>query len=143
MPDPADLPETLTDRVAFLLQLALARAQVMGEQALKELGISGREYGVLAVLATGSPSAQHHVGAALGIDRTTTMALLAGLEARGLVRRSRDPANRRAYLVTLTEAGEDVRARAAQVLTDCDDRFLDPLPSEERAWLRHTLRRLL
>lgn len=143
MTDPPGLPDALTDRVAFLLQLALTRAQEMGEQALAELDVNGREYGVLALLQHGTPSAQHRVGAALGIDRTSTMTLLAGLEARGLVRRVRDAADRRAYLVTLTGAGEQLRARAAAVLVDCDDRFLSPLPDAERTRLRWTLRQLV
>lgn len=143
MPSPPDLPNALTDRVAFLLQVALARAQSMGEGALSDLGVSGREYGLLAVLASGAPSAQHRVGAVLGIDRTTTMALLSGLEARGLVHRSRDPADRRVHRTTLTDAGEQLRAHAAQVLADCDDRFLSPLPAEDRDHLRHLLQELL
>lgn len=138
-----ELPTGLTDRVAFLLQSALVRAQAMGELALAELGVTGREYGVLALLEHGAPPAQQHLGAVLGIDRTSTMTLLAGLESRGLVRRVRDPANRRAYVVTLTEAGEQLRSRAAAVLADCDDRFLDPLSAEERLQLRHALLRLL
>ncbi len=143
MPGPADLPDALTDRVAYLLQLAVARAQAMGEEALDDVGLSGREYGILAQLEHGAPSAQHHLGAALGLDRTTTMKVLAGLEARGLVRRERDAANRRAYRVILTDTGEDLRARAAEVLADCDDRFLAPLQTHERADLRTVLRRLL
>lgn len=136
------LPDALTERVAFLLQLALARAQGMGEQALAELGISGREYGVLAILEEAS-SAQHQIGATLGIDRTSTSKLLAGLDAAGLVSRVRDPANRRAHQVSLTPAGEKLRAAAAVVLADCDDRFLAPLAPEERTRLGNALRRLL
>lgn len=143
MPDLPDLPDLLTERVAFLLQLALARAQALGEQALRELGIAGREYGVLAVLEAASPSAQHLVGTALGIDRTSIAKLLTGLEARGLISRTQDPANRRAYLVDLTPAGADLRARAAELLADCDDRFLAPLPTRDRARLRADLHRLI
>ena len=144
-PGPPDLPAALTGRVAFLLQLALARAHALGEQALADLELSGREYGVLALLEAGlpGPSAQHRLGAALGIDRTTTVALLSGLEARGLVLRSRDPTNRRAYRVALTDAGEQLRARAADVLADCDDRFLAALPPAERDHLRALLGALL
>ena len=142
-PELPDLPAALTDRVAFLLQLALARAQAMGEQALAELGVSGREYGVLAVLESGAPSAQHRLGAALGIDRTSTVKLLAGLEARGLIRRVPDPANRRAHLVFLTAAGDRLRRQAAEALADCDQRFLEPLPPRQRDQLRNTLLRLL
>jgi len=143
VPDLPHLPDALTDRVAVLLQVVLVRAQAMGERALTELGISGREYGVLAQLEHGPATAQHQLGGPLGIDRTSTMTLLAGLEAHGLLSRSRDPTNRRAYLVTLTDAGEQLRARASHVLADCDDRFLAPLPPHERTRLRRTLIRLL
>lgn len=138
-----DLPEALTDRVAFLLRLVLTRAETMGEEALVELGLSGREYGILALLQHGAPSAQHQLGAALGIDRTTTVSLLAALQARGLISREPDPGNRRAHRVTLTDTGEELRLRAAEVLADCDNRFLDPLPPEERTYLRSILWQLL
>lgn len=142
MPATPELPAELTDRVAFLLRLALSRAEALGEQALTELGLSGREYGVLALLQHRAPPAQHHLGAALGIDRTTTVALLAALEARGLIAREPDPANRRAHRVSLTENGEELRARAAALLADCDERFLDPLTAEERTRVRALLRSL-
>jgi len=137
------LPRDLTDRIAFLLQIALARAQAMGEQALTGIGVSGREYGVLAVLADRTPTAQYEVGAALGIDRTSTMTLLAALEGRGLVERTRDPANRRAHLVRLTDEGRRLRARAADVLLDCEERFLAPLAVPDREHLRSSLSQLL
>ena len=139
----SDLPAALTDRTAFLLQLAVARVQALGEEALVELGVGGREYGALAVLAHLAPCTQIAVGRALGIDRTTTVAVLGGLEERGLVDRSPDPANRRAYLVSLTAAGDRVRARAAEVLVACEDRFLAPLDHSERTQLHGTLVRLI
>lgn len=139
----SDLPAALTDRTAFLLQLAVARVQALGEEALVELGVGGREYGALAVLAHLAPCTQIAVGRALGIDRTTTVAVLGGLEERGLVDRSLDPTNRRAYLVSLTAAGDQARARAAEVLVACEDRFLAPLDDSERAQLHGTLVRLI
>jgi DNA-binding MarR family transcriptional regulator len=138
-----DLPNSLTDRTAFLMQLALARAQDMGEDALVELGISGREYGVLAVLAHLQPCPQIRVGRALGVDRTTVLALVRGLLRRGLLRRDPDPADRRAYLVALTAEGEDVRARAAEVLVDCEQRFLAVLAPADRVRLAAALRTLI
>lgn len=138
-----DLPEALTDRMAFLLRLALVRAETLGEDALAGLGISGREYGILALLEHGPTSTQRQLGAALGVDRTTTVALLSGLQARGLIVRSRDPANRRAHLVALTDAGDEVRASAAAALTTCDERFLAPLLPDARRQLRVILLNLL
>lgn len=138
-----DLPEALTDRVAFLLRLALTNAESMGEQALHELNLRGREYGVLALLEHGTPSAQRQLGDALGMDRTTTAALLAGLESRGLVDRTPDPANRRAHRVVLTVAGDGLRARAARVLARCDESFLAPLTASDRTQLSAMLRELI
>ena len=138
-----DLPAALTDRTAFLLQLAVARVQALGEEALVEVGVTGREYGAMAVLAHLAPCTQIAVGRALGIDRTTTLAVMTGLEARGLVVRSPDPANRRAYLVSLTPDGDRVRTRAAEVLVACEDRFLAPLDDAERAHLHDALARLV
>jgi DNA-binding MarR family transcriptional regulator len=141
--DPSVMPEALTDRVAFLLRLALVRAETLGEQALTELGISGREYGILALLERGPTSTQRQLGASLGVDRTTTVALLSGLQARGLISRLRDPGNRRAHQVALTDAGEELRGRAAAALTRCDERFLAPLPADQRSQLRVILLNLL
>ena len=138
-----DLPDSLAGRTAFLLRLATARAEEMGEAALRDQGISGREYGVLELLAHRSPRTQIDLGRELHIDRTTGAALLAGLESRGLVRRTVDPANRRANLVSLTADGESLRARASAVLAACDDRFQARLSPEDRAAMRRILRSLL
>lgn len=126
-----ELPTELTDRITFLMQLALSRAQEMGEQALTGLGLRGREYGVLALLQQGVQSSQRELGETLGMDRTTTMTVLAGLESRGLVTRSTVPNNRRANMIALTSAGEEIRTRAAALLVDCERRFLAGLaPSD-------------
>lgn len=134
-----DLPVALTDRVTFLMQLALGRAQAMGEEALSGLGLRGREYGALALLEHAALASQHELGATLGLDRTTTMTLIAGLESRGLVARTRDPADRRAYRITLTRSGDKLRARAATILADCEDRFLTGLPPADVTHLRRIL----
>lgn len=132
----------LTERTAFMLRLALNHAEAMGERAIAALGVTGRQYGVLAMLHQGSTPTQRHLGATLGFDRTTTMKLMATLEQRGLVDRSPDPADRRSYILSLTTAGEDLRVRTAAVLKDCDDAFTDQLSSAEKATLRGLLRRL-
>jgi len=115
----------------------------MGEETVNALGISGRGYAVLALLKVDTPSAQHHLGGALGIDRTSTAKLLAELEGHGYVSRSRDPANRRAFLVTLTDTGEHVREQAAVALAECDERLLASLAPDERERLRTDLQRLV
>jgi DNA-binding MarR family transcriptional regulator len=61
--------------------------------------------------------------------------LLDELEDRGLVRRTRNPEDRRAFLVRLTRAGEQLRQRAAGGLAEQADVLLQPLSSAERRQL--------
>ena len=138
-----DLPESLTGRTAFLLRLALARAESMGEVALREIGVAGREYGILELLGHRSPQTQIALGRELHIDRTTCAALLGGLDERGLVRRAADPANRRANLISLTADGERLRAAASSALAACDDRLQVGLSDGERSEMRRMLQILI
>ena len=56
-----ELPDTLTARVGFVMQLALLRVQRSGEAALAELSLRGHEYGLLALLENGPVARQHEV----------------------------------------------------------------------------------
>ncbi len=96
------LPSALSQRTAYLLGRALARAQALGERDLQPLGVSPREYSVLAVLAESSPLSQTRIGSILGLDRTTILKLGASLERKRLVVRERDRNDRRAYSIALT-----------------------------------------
>lgn len=137
-----ELPETLTDRVAFALQLALVRAQRMGQAELDVLGLRGREYGLLALLENGPAARQHELGAVLGMDRTTTAKLVRALVDRGLVVRRPAPDDARALVLALTADGDRLRRAAAARLERCDEAFLAPLPAPQRAALHAALRRL-
>ena len=137
------LPEVLSARTAYLLGRAAARAQVMGERDLEPLGISPREYSVLAVLAEQSPLTQTRIGEILGLDRTTILKLGAALERKGLVVRERNLRDRRAYAIALTAAGDLVRADALTRLVDCEERFLTPLSGDQRLELHDLLSRVV
>lgn len=137
-----ELPDTLTGRVAFALQLALLRAQRMGQAVLDGLALQGREYGLLALLENGPLARQHELGAVLGMDRTTTAKVVRALVERGLVIRRPAPDDARALVLALTPVGDRLRAEAAVRLAECDDAFLAPLPAAERERLHAALRHL-
>jgi DNA-binding MarR family transcriptional regulator len=137
------LPATLSDRTSYLLGRAADAVKALGERDLEPLGITPREYTVLAVLAEESPLSQTRVAEILGLDRTTILKLGASLEMLGLVVRERDPADRRAYAVALTPDGEQMRKQAFRLLLDCERRFLSALAPLERKQLHDLLARLL
>ncbi len=136
------LPENLSARTSYLLGRAAARVQAMGERDLEPLGITPREYSVLAVLAERSPLSQTRVAEILGLDRTTILKLGASLEAKHLVVRERDANDARAYAVALTPAGDQLRAEAFELLLACEAQFLTSLNRKERAQLHDLLARV-
>jgi MarR family transcriptional regulator, lower aerobic nicotinate degradation pathway regulator len=141
--DTFSLPKALSGRAAYLLGRAATQLHAMGERDLEPLGISPREYSVLAVLAERSPLSQTRIGTILGLDRTTILKLGASLEEKGLVVRERDETDRRAYAIALTNAGEQVRSQAFTLLLDCEERFLTPLAGSERDELTQLLGRIV
>jgi DNA-binding MarR family transcriptional regulator len=117
-------------------------APVVGRRDLEPLGITPREYSVLAVLAERSPLSQTQVAEILGLDRTTILKLGAALERKRLVVRQRDTNDARAYAVALTPTGDRLRAGAFELLLACEARFLTPLKPNEREQLHNLLARL-
>lgn len=136
------LPENLSARTSYLLGRAASRVQALGEHDLQPLGITPREYSVLAVLAERSPLSQTQVAEILGLDRTTILKLGASLERKRLVSRERDANDARAYAMALTPSGDRLRGQAFQLLLACEARFLAPLNRGERKQLHDLLARL-
>ena len=136
------LPENLSARTSYLLGRAASRVQALGERDLEPLGITPREYSVLAVLAEQSPLSQTQVAEILGLDRTTILKLGASLERRRLVVRERDADDARAYAVALTPDGDRLRGEAFELLLACEAQFLAPLNRGERVQLHDFLARL-
>jgi DNA-binding MarR family transcriptional regulator len=136
------VPENLSARISYLLGRAALHVQALGERDLEPLGITPREYSVLAVLAERSPLSQTQVAEILGLDRTTILKLGASLERKRLVSRERDANDARAYAVALTPAGDRLRGEAFELLLACEARFLAPLSRDEREQLHGLLRRV-
>lgn len=137
-----ELPENLSARTSYLLGRAATRLHALGERDLQPIGITPREYSVLAVLADRSPLSQTQVAEILRLDRTTILKLGASLERKGLVVRERDANDARAYAVALTPAGERRRVEAFELLLACEAQFLAPLSHRERKQLHDLLARV-
>jgi DNA-binding MarR family transcriptional regulator len=95
--------------LASLLGYHLRRAQVAVFQhfsaAMGEADITPGQFGVLSVVNSNPGLSQTQLGNALGIDRSTVVAVIDRLEARGLVVRDTAPNDRRSHALRLSEAG--------------------------------------
>jgi DNA-binding MarR family transcriptional regulator len=141
--EPPLVPAGLARRLGFVLVRASAGMTRLGAMTLAPLGIDGRHYGVLAVLSELGPVSQQTLAAILAVDRSTMVAFVDELEEKGYVRRGRNPSDRRAYAIELTNAGADVQREAAELLEACERHYLDPLTAAERRTLLELLGRLV
>lgn len=131
------------DRLGYLLKHARERLNELTSSALAPLGVDGRELAVLLALMDHEPSSQQDAAQRLGVDRTSMVALLDTLEAKGLVMRRPDAADRRKNLIELTLNGlETVRVGGAAAAA-AERRFLAPLSHAAAKDLKAALRVLV
>lgn len=136
------LPRVLADRPGALLVRAARSGQELATKRLAPMGLSVQLCGVLILLGEG-PISQHSLGEQLGIDRTTVVELIDSLEKRGIVKRQRNPTDRRSYALSLTPQGRTLQKQAVRVFDAAADELLAPLKASERRAFTEMLRRLL
>jgi DNA-binding MarR family transcriptional regulator len=86
---------------------------------------------------------QQELGAMLGIDPSTMVALVDRLEEAGLAKRRPSPRDRRAREVVITAKGRRQLDAARRKVADVEDEVLGGLSGEERDQLMTLLRRAL
>jgi DNA-binding MarR family transcriptional regulator len=136
-------PADLTRWSGFLLSVLGQQSRAATERALAPLGIKPHHYGVLVMLRDVGPAAQFAVGDRLGIDKSSMTVVGDHLEGLGLVARRRNPQNRRAYELTLTDAGRTALAAAEPLVAQVEEAALAGLDSAERAQLHALLVKML
>lgn len=105
----------LGNRCGYLIARAHRMMFHRATTALQPLGLTPRDFGILAALAAAQPCSQQRLAAIMGVSAPAVLAFVDDLEAAGLVSRRRNEADRRAYDLTLTEGGTTVLASARTV----------------------------
>jgi DNA-binding MarR family transcriptional regulator len=109
------------------------------EQAVAPTGLRPRELLALQHLRERGPSAQQALADLIGVDATNLVAVLNSLEDAGLIQRSRDRADRRRAIITISHQGELLLADLDRALGQLDDEILAPLTYSEREMLNALL----
>jgi len=136
-------PLAVTQRLGYLLKHAQLRLAELAEPRYAPLGVTGRQLALLTLFGEGPAQSQQDGAARLGVDRTTMVALVDELEAKGLVRREVAPGDRRKRLVVLTPEGERVREAGAEVTRKAEALLLEPLSAEDADRLRTALHQVV
>ena len=145
------MPPPETKAAAFgllpdLLGYNLRRAQVavFADFAAAMAGheITPGQFGVLVLIDANAGLNQRELGEAMGVDRSTVVAVLDRLERRGLVQRRPVPTDRRSYALHLSPAGADLLAALVPVVREHEARIAEDLTTGERETLNVLLKKL-
>jgi MarR family transcriptional regulator for hemolysin len=110
--------------------------------ALAEAGGSVPMFQVLSNLMNGERATQQELARSLDIEGPTLTRHLDGLERAGLVERRRDPNDRRAVQVELTDAGRELHTRLRKNVVEFDERLRSGLAEDDLDRVRTLLTRL-
>jgi DNA-binding MarR family transcriptional regulator len=101
-----------------------------------------RRFCVLALLARG-PLSQRQLIDVLGVDKSTVVRVVDDLERQGLLTRRRDPHDRRAHAVELTDHGRQRLDAAQAAARDLGAHLFGWLTDRDRRRLHATLQRII
>lgn len=141
-PGPLALHEALTRNTGFLIsRMGMVVQRAFAEQ-IAQVGLTPRGWGALSVLDKEGAITQQSLGACIGMDPSSMVATIDELEANGLVERRRNPQDRRAHALHITDKGRKTLAEGRRVARRTQEELLAPLDREERAQLHDLLLRL-
>jgi DNA-binding MarR family transcriptional regulator len=129
-------------QTGFLLQRAHRRLRAAHNEALRPLSLSIAHVAVAGLLADRGDLSQRQLIEIMDADKSTMVNLVDSLESQGLVERRRDPRDRRAHAVHLTEAGRRRLVTVGELVASIEDDFLGPLSMRERSRFNDLLRRV-
>jgi DNA-binding MarR family transcriptional regulator len=143
MPDEDIRPPTLLDLPSYLAGSVARIGHGRLVEALAHDGLRLPHFAILTALSDFGPLAQHELADRLNLNRSHLVGYLDHVEQRGLVRRDRDPQDRRRQRVALTRSGDALAIRLQAVARRSQEEFLAVLSERERQTLLRMLRKVL
>jgi len=105
-------PGILDDQLCYSIYSTGMAIQRLYKPLLTQLGVTYPQYLVLNVLWDDDGQTVGGIAKSLALESSTLTPLLKRLETSGLVQRTRNADNERQVIITLTDAGRELRDRA-------------------------------
>jgi DNA-binding MarR family transcriptional regulator len=135
-------PDALGDYTGFLMNWCAARSRGAFAAELERLGLRPQQFAVLSVIAAEPGLTQQALVESTGVDPSTMVQVLDGLQDAGLAERRPHATDRRKRAVHLTTDGGAVLTRARHAATRVGEAAFAPLSEDERTQLHGLLRKL-
>ncbi|MGI8411944.1 MAG: MarR family winged helix-turn-helix transcriptional regulator [Solirubrobacteraceae bacterium] len=133
------IPHGLAEQTGYLLAAAHFQLRERFEQALREAGIEPVHFGALATLEAIGPCSQQAIAQQLSVSGTAILQVVDRFEAAGLVKRRRNPADRRSYALEMTPKGHATLRRAHKALASVNAELATMLGGEPAERELHAL----
>ena len=131
-----------TPDLAFLFSRAAHSLQTELTARLESIGLTPRAQCVLIKALEGEQT-QIRLAERCGLDKTTMVVTVDELEKAGLAQRRPSPDDRRARIITVTEAGKTLAEQGDALVEGIHRDILQSLPEDERALFASALSRLV
>ncbi len=119
-----------------------AHIRVHLQKELEQYGIGSGQYVYLLMLYRMDGSSQDDLTERVKVDKATTTRAIVKLISSGYIRRSRDPSDRRRFIVHLTQKGWDFKPILRSTIDKWTDGLLDGFSNDEKEQLFYMLDRL-
>ncbi|MDT0390249.1 MarR family winged helix-turn-helix transcriptional regulator [Streptomyces dubilierae] len=137
------MPETQVTKAPPSLLYMVKQVELVVRAHLDELvrpsGITALQYTSLTVLERHDGLSAAQLARDSFVTAQSIADLVRSLESRGLVRRERNPRNRRELLILLTDAGRALLARHAGPVRDLEERMVRDLTVHQTEQFRQAL----
>lgn len=137
-----DQDKSLRDFAGYNMKRAFNVIQADVNVTLAAFGLRMVTWSALSVIRDNTGLRQSQLADILSIERPNLVVLVDELERADLINRDRDAGDRRAYCLSLTEAGETLYADALAAMQAHDNRMTEGLTVEERQSLISMLRKI-
>lgn len=132
----------LDELVGFHLRRAQSVVFEHFMKVVKDERITPGQFGVLTLIEENPGLNQSGLAGALGIERSTMVAVINVLEDRGLVKRQESTTDRRSYVLSLTKQGKGLLSQVSDRVRDHEDQITSGLDSSEKMVLVDLLKRI-
>ena len=133
----------VSETTGYLIARAHHWLRAQADQACAPLGLDVREHGALSTLNDIAPCTQQQLATLMGVTGPVIVELVDALEPRGLVRRDRNPADRRSYALVLTASGREMLTRTSAAIETIREEVRERIGADGDRQLCALLRRLI
>lgn len=130
------------EQVGFLLRRAHQRHAALFLEGMAAADLTPTQFTALIKTVELGQVTQNQLGRLVATDPATIQGVVRRLTARGLVRRTTDPMDRRTAVLAATPEGVALAARAVAAARAITEATLDPLAPHERRQFLALLRKL-